>query len=195
MESYDRIVDLVLDQIAVDGSITQAPGGGEAAGRSPVDRGKQGLKRSGMTDGYGIPLGRVLAGANHHESPLLAPTLDRLDDLGPLPDDITMHLDAGYDSDKTRALLSERSLRGRIVHKVRKHRSRPVSVGTSNARTPGRTPSTDWPAATNAAPSSSTPSSALPTRTSPCVAHGQPTAGTNARTANHDPTPIRASSD
>ena len=95
LESYDRIVGLVLDQIAIDGSITKAPGGGEAAGRSPVDRGKQGLKRSGMTDGYGIPLGRVLAGANRHDSPLLAPTLDLLDDLGPLPDGITVHLDAG----------------------------------------------------------------------------------------------------
>jgi transposase len=102
LESYDRIVGLVLDQIAVDGSITKAPGGGEVAGRSPVDRGKQGLKRSGMTDGYGIPLGRVLAGANRHDSPLLAPTLDRLDDLGPLPDDIT------------------RSLHGRIAHKGEK---------------------------------------------------------------------------
>lgn len=34
-----------------------------------------------MTDGYGIPLGRVLAGANRHDSPLLAPTLDCLEDL------------------------------------------------------------------------------------------------------------------
>ncbi|MGP4091483.1 IS5 family transposase [Streptomyces sp. KR55] len=120
LDSYDRIVGLVLDQIAVDGSITKAPGGGEAAGRSLVDRGKQGLKRSGMTDGYGIPLGRVLAGANRHDSPLLAPTLDRLDDLGPLPDDITVHLDAGYDSDTTRTLLSERGLHGRIAHKGEK---------------------------------------------------------------------------
>ena len=120
LESYDRIVGLLLDQIAVDGSITKAPGGGEVAGRSPVDRGKQGLKRSGMTDGYGIPLGRVLAGANRHDSPLLAPTLDRLDDLGPLPDDITVHLDAGYDSDKTRALLDERGLHGHIAHKGEK---------------------------------------------------------------------------
>ncbi|MFF2014179.1 IS5 family transposase [Streptomyces sp. NPDC058195] len=120
LESYDRIVGLALDQIAVDGSITKAPGGGEVAGRSPVDRGKQGLKRSGMTDGYGIPLGRVPAGANRHDSPLLAPTLDRLDDLGPLPDDITVHLDAGYDSDKTRAELAARGLHGRIAHKGEK---------------------------------------------------------------------------
>ena len=101
-EAYDRIVGLVLDDIAVDGCITKAPGGGEVAGRSPVDRGKQGLKRSLLTDGNGIPLGRVLAGANRHDSPLLAPTLDRLADLGPLPEHITVHLDAGYDSAKTR---------------------------------------------------------------------------------------------
>ena len=107
----------MLDQIAIDGSITKAPGGGEVAGRSPVDRGKQGLKRSAMTDGYGIPLGRVLAGAGRHDSPLLAPTLDRLEDLGPLPHDITVHLDAGYDSDKTRTLLQERRLHGRIAHR------------------------------------------------------------------------------
>lgn len=35
----------LLDQIVVDGSITKAPGGGEAAGCSPVDRSKQGMKR------------------------------------------------------------------------------------------------------------------------------------------------------
>jgi transposase len=120
LESYDRIVGLILDQIAVDGAITKAPGGGEVAGRSPVDRGKQGLKRSGMTDGYGIPLGRILAGANRHDSPLLAPTLDRLHDLGPLPQDITVHLDAGYDSEATRALLAERDLHGRIAHRGEK---------------------------------------------------------------------------
>lgn len=117
MHAYDRLVGLVLDDIAVDGCITKAPGGGDCAGRSPVDRGKQGMKRSSMVDGYGIPLGRVLAGANRHDSPLLAPTLDRLDDLGPLPETITVHLDAGYDSAVTRTLLAERGLTGKIAHK------------------------------------------------------------------------------
>ncbi|MFE2940911.1 IS5 family transposase [Streptomyces sp. NPDC059255] len=120
LNAYDRIVGLVLEQIAIDGSIAKASGGGEAAGRSPVDRGKRGMKRSAVTDGYGIPLGRVLAGANCHDSPLLAPTLDLLNDLGPLPDDITVHLDAGYDSAKTRSVLDERGLRGQIAHKGEK---------------------------------------------------------------------------
>jgi hypothetical protein len=38
----------------------------------PVARRKQGLKRSALADGNGVPLGRVLAGANAHDSPLLA---------------------------------------------------------------------------------------------------------------------------
>lgn len=117
LEAYDRIVGLVLEDIAVDGCITKAPGGGEVAGPSPVDRRKQGMKRSLMVEHFGIPLGRVLAGANRHDSPLLAPTLDRLDGLGPLPADITVHLDSGYDSGKTRDLLTERGLHGEISHK------------------------------------------------------------------------------
>ncbi|CAM5609212.1 hypothetical protein SANTM175S_04371 [Streptomyces antimycoticus] len=49
---------------------------GPPTGLPPTADQRPDLKRSGMTDGYGIPLGRVLAGANCHDSPLLAPTLD-----------------------------------------------------------------------------------------------------------------------
>jgi hypothetical protein len=62
----------------------------------------------------------VLAGANRHDSPLLAPTLDKLADIGPLPDDITVHLDSGYDSGKTRDELAGRGLHGQIAHKGEK---------------------------------------------------------------------------
>ncbi len=61
LEAYDRIAGLALEEIIVDGCIGKAPGGGECAGRSPVDRGKQGMKRSSMTGGYGIPLDQCLA--------------------------------------------------------------------------------------------------------------------------------------
>ena len=116
-DAYDRIVGLVLEDIAAGGCITKAPGGGECAGRSPVDRGKLGMKRSLLVDGAGIPLGRVLAPANRSDSPLLAPTLDKLADLGPLPQQVTVHLDAGYDSHKTRGELASRSMSGEIAHK------------------------------------------------------------------------------
>jgi transposase len=126
LESYDRIVGLALEEIIIDGCITKAPGGGECAGRSPVDRGKQGMKRSSMTDGYGIPLDRVLAPASRHDSPLLAATLDKLDEAGPLPDDIQVHLDAGYDSQKTRDELAGRGMTGQIAHKGQKA---PIQAG------------------------------------------------------------------
>jgi transposase len=74
LEACDRIVGLLLRELAVDGCIAKAPGGGECAGRSPVDRGKLGMKRSSMVDGYGIPLDRVLAPANRHDSPGKSPT-------------------------------------------------------------------------------------------------------------------------
>jgi transposase len=115
-ESYDRVAGLVLEELAVDGCITKAPGGGECAGPSPVDRRKLGMKRSLLVEGRGIPPGRVLAPANRHDSPLLAPTLDKLAGLGPLPDAVTVHLDAGCDSQKTRDELQSRGLNGEIAH-------------------------------------------------------------------------------
>jgi transposase len=122
LNAYDRIVGLDLADITVDGCIVKAPCGGEAAGRSPVDRGKQGTKRSLLVEASGIPLGCVVAGAHRNDSPLLRPTLEKMarfdEGMGiGLPDDITVHLDAGYDSSKTRDLLDELGCRAVISTK------------------------------------------------------------------------------
>jgi transposase len=82
LEAYDRFVGLEVADVAVDCCITKTPCGGEKAGRSPVDRGKRGMKRSVAVDAEGIPLGAVVAPANRHDSPLLAPTLGALETLG-----------------------------------------------------------------------------------------------------------------
>jgi transposase len=114
-EAYDRMIGLQLEDVAVDGCITKAPCGGKLAGPSPVDRGKQGTKRSTIVDAAGIPLGVVPAPANRNDSPLLAPTLDTLGDLALPPGETTVHLDRGYDSAKTRAELERRGLVGCIA--------------------------------------------------------------------------------
>ena len=119
LRAYDQIVGLDLGDVTVDGCIVKAPCGGEAAGKSPVDRGKLGTKRSLLVDSTGVPLGCVVAPANRHDSPLLRPTLEKLarfdEGLGVgLPDQITVHLDAGYDSTKTRDLLEELGCHGVI---------------------------------------------------------------------------------
>ena len=115
LDSYHRMVGLDLQNVAVDGCIVKAPCGGEAAGRSPVDRGKQGTKRSLLVDGNGIPLGVVVAGANRHDSPLLRPTLEKLNRFHDLPEKITVQLDAGYDSTATRERLDEFVCHGHIA--------------------------------------------------------------------------------
>jgi putative transposase of IS4/5 family DUF4096/DDE family transposase len=117
LRAYDRMLGLDLDDLTVDGCITKAPGGGEVAGRSPVDRGKGGLKRSVLTEGAGLPLHLVAAGANRHDNPLLAPTLTGLDQVGGPPADATLHLDRAYDSRASRVLLDELGLHAAIARK------------------------------------------------------------------------------
>jgi Transposase DDE domain len=119
LRAYDQIIGLELGDVAVDGCITKAPCGGEHAGPSPVDRRKGGLKRSVATEDYGIPLGIAAAGANRHDSPLLAPTLQAAANQleGTLPTGRTCHLDAGYDSQPTRQTLDDLGFAAQIAHK------------------------------------------------------------------------------
>jgi len=61
-----------------------------------------------VTDGRGIPLALVAAGANRHDSPLYEPTMRQIPDMiGPLPDQPWVHPDRGYDSTPTRDRLDE----------------------------------------------------------------------------------------
>ena len=117
LEAYDRLLGLELADLAVDCCITKAPCGGEMAGRSPVDRGKRGIKRSMVVDACGIPLKIVIAPVNHHDSPLLADTLNTLQRLGELPDRAGVNLDRAYDSHATRQKLAARELRAEISEK------------------------------------------------------------------------------
>lgn len=114
LESYDRIIGLELSEVAVDCCITKAPCGGQKSGRSPVDRGKQGIKRSVAVDACGIPLGVITAPANRHDSPLLSETLES---AGQLPEHSSVHLDRAYDSKVTTAILESRNLIGVISEK------------------------------------------------------------------------------
>ena len=54
----------------------QIPFWGDSIGCNPTDRGKAGSKRSVLVDGSGGPLSVVVAGANVHDTKLLAMTLE-----------------------------------------------------------------------------------------------------------------------
>ncbi|MEY9849018.1 hypothetical protein ABH940_006122 [Streptacidiphilus sp. BW17] len=119
LAAYDRMVGLELERLSADGCQTKAPSGGECAGKSPVDRAKQGVKRSQLTEAYGIPLVAEPAPANIRDHTLLPATLDRYNDLaktlGPLPDQPVLNLDAGYDYQPVYTELDTRGITAKIA--------------------------------------------------------------------------------
>jgi putative transposase len=116
LTEYDALQGIDWEWLAVDGAMTKAPLGGAATGANPTDRGKQGTKRSLLTEGGGIPLAIVAAGANRHDKVLLAATLDGLVIARPEPSEEArphLSLDRGYDYESSR---SEAASRGYDVH-------------------------------------------------------------------------------
>jgi hypothetical protein len=139
LRAYDHIIGLELGDVAVDGCLTKAPCGGECAGPSPVDRRKGGLKPSLATEGYGIPLGITCAGANRHDSPLLAPTLQAASRSWART--CPPAAPATWTAVTTAPLPASNStpwaLRGRSPAKASQPRSRPTPAGWWSERTPG----------------------------------------------------------
>jgi IS5 family transposase len=74
---------------------------GKKTGNNPTDRLKCGTKRSLITDGSGVPLGLVVAGANVHDTKLMEETLKSI--IIDKPNKLH-HLcgDKGYDSNLNR---------------------------------------------------------------------------------------------
>jgi len=107
---YDRIIELDLDVVAIDGSLHKAPCGGEGTGKSPVDRAKLGWKWSVASERSGIPIGWSIDGANRNDVAMLEPTLDAIAANGLLADIGTLTLDRSYDYPKIRSQLPARGL-------------------------------------------------------------------------------------
>ena len=116
LAGYDKIVGLVFDDVAVDGSLHKSPCGGEGTGKNPTDRGKLGWKWSVLTDRNGIPV--AVDGANRNDSVLLAPTLDDAAKRGLLEEIETLWLDRGYDSHATLERLAERDIADATIAKL-----------------------------------------------------------------------------
>ncbi len=117
----DQMIGLALEDLAVDGGLTEAPCGGELAGRSPVDRGTTGRKRA-----------TIVAPAARHDSPLLDPTRDGLERFTPVAEPPTVHLDRGDDSALTRERLAQRDLVGCLDHRPQDARLVHRAAGTGD---------------------------------------------------------------
>lgn len=84
--------------------------GGKTTGPNPTDRAKSGVKRSLLTEGHGVPLGVVVAGANRPDMKLVKDTVESVVVKRPRPTQKRpqgMCLDKGYDYEEVRATLRE----------------------------------------------------------------------------------------
>jgi putative transposase len=100
LHSYDDLIGIQWEWQAVDGAMIKAPFGYAATGPNPTDRGKLGTKRSLLTDGAGILLAIIIAGANRHDMKLHVATLEGIVVARPEPRrgrQQQLCLDAGYD--------------------------------------------------------------------------------------------------
>lgn len=98
-----------------------SPLGQEKTGKSAVNRSKLGTKRSVTVDKNGVTIGFALGSGNSHDSTLLLKTLNSI--AGFIKEKLhwpEMHLDAAYDSKKTRDIL----FNTRYIPKINKNKRR-----------------------------------------------------------------------
>jgi putative transposase len=110
LERFDELKGIDWSWLSMDGAMTKAPLGGKKTGPNPTDRGKDGVKRSLLTEGHGVPVGLAIDGANRHDMKLLRATLESIVVERPEPSEEQpqgMCLDKGYDYDEVREVLVE----------------------------------------------------------------------------------------
>jgi putative transposase len=91
---------------------------GKKTGANPTDRGKNGVKRSVLCDGAGIPIGLAVDGANRHDMKLTRPTLETLAIERPQSGPYRRQhlcLDKAYDFNAVRELLDQFDYTAHIV--------------------------------------------------------------------------------
>lgn len=102
---------------AADGTMGKARLGGDEIGANPTDRGKNGSKKSILTDRLGGPLSIVVAGANVHDAKLLDKTIEAIIIERPkVTKSKPQHLclDKGYDNPTSATAIEKHRYTGHV---------------------------------------------------------------------------------
>lgn len=96
----DQLGDVEWEWQAADGVMGKSRFEGAKRGPNPTDRAKQGTKKSVLVEQDGAPLGVAIAGANVHDTKLLAETIEAIVVERPDPEEVPQNLclDKGYDN-------------------------------------------------------------------------------------------------
>jgi len=93
---YNDLIGIDMGDVAVDGSVQLAPGGGPDTSICPGSKGRQAMKWSIGVDANGIGLGGIVVTGSANDYPLLQPTLDEICARDWTAAIERLHLDRGY---------------------------------------------------------------------------------------------------
>ncbi|KVG94663.1 transposase, partial [Burkholderia sp. MSMB2042] len=102
--------------------------GGPKTGPNPTDRARPGSKHHIVTDANGTPLAAILTGANVNDVTQLLPLIDAIPPIRglrghPLQRPRVVYADRGYDSERHRRALRDRSIEPVIAKRRTEHGS------------------------------------------------------------------------
>jgi transposase len=110
VEQFDDLKGIDWRWLSMDGAMTKAPLGGEKTRAQSHRPDQRGGKRSLLTEGHGVPVGLVVAGANRPDMKLVKDTVESVVVQRPRPTKKRpqgMCLDKGYDYAEVRETLKE----------------------------------------------------------------------------------------
>jgi putative transposase len=134
LEEYHQKIGLDLKRKVGDCAHIKSPIGKDHVGPSPVDRRKNGTKRSMITDGNGILLSCVLAGGNRNDAKLLKKTMQDIPDQFQSDGSHQLWLDAIYDTKEVRQTCFAYKHIPRISPNPRSKKVEPVRPITDKVR-------------------------------------------------------------
>lgn len=126
LDDYDKAIGLDLHRKVGDCSHAKSPIGKDSVGPSPVDRRKQGTKRSIITDGNGVLLGCVVASGSRNDAKLLRATIQSVPSQFQSDGSHKIWLDAIYDTQEVRDICFEYGLRPQISSNPHRKKSEPI---------------------------------------------------------------------
>lgn len=126
LEKYDEVKGLKLNKKVGDCAHIKSPLGVDAVGPSPVDRSKQGTKRSIITDENGILLGCVVAAGNRNDAKLLDATLGSIPVQYQSDGSHEIWLDGIYDTTEVETVCFKHKVRPRISPNPRRKKTEPI---------------------------------------------------------------------
>jgi len=127
LEKYQKKNHEMMKWLALDGSHSKAPLGGECVGKSPVDRRKIGTKKHICVDQNGVIIGISVSGANKHDNIFAQPTVNSI----PIQfkhNRIVFAADTAYDAKKTRSYLKQKNFVPVISLNKRNSKIRPAKI-------------------------------------------------------------------